>query len=42
MAQQIGDMAPVIDYYRATGVLHEIPGVGSRDEVFGRLAAALS
>jgi adenylate kinase len=42
MAQQIGDMAPVIAYYRATGVLHEIPGVGPRDEVFGRLAAALA
>jgi adenylate kinase len=41
MAQQIGEMGPVVDYYRSTGVLHEIPGVGMRDEVFGRLAAAL-
>jgi adenylate kinase len=41
LAQQIGEIAPVIEYYRAAGMLHEIPGVGMRDEVFGRLAAAL-
>jgi hypothetical protein len=37
----MGEMGPVVEYYRSTGVLHEIPGVGLRDEVFGRLAAAL-
>jgi adenylate kinase len=41
LAQQMGEMGPVVEYYRSTGVLHEIPGVGLRDEVFGRLAAAL-
>jgi adenylate kinase len=35
------DTAPLIDYYRAHGVLEEIDGVGSVDEVFGRLDVAL-
>ena len=41
MEQQICETAPVLEYYRSTGPLHEIPGVGSREEVFERLAAAL-
>jgi adenylate kinase len=35
------DTAPLIDYYRAHGVLEEIDGVGSVDEVFERLDAAM-
>jgi adenylate kinase len=33
--------APLIDYYRAQGKLAEVEGVGSIDEIFGRVSAAL-
>lgn len=33
--------APVADYYEASGLLRRIDGVGSPDQVFGRLLAAL-
>ena len=32
---------PLIDYYRAKGVLIDIDGVGAIDEVFGRICDAL-
>jgi adenylate kinase len=36
------EIAPVTDYYRATGLLAEIPGLGSQPEVFARVEAALA
>ncbi len=33
--------APVSDYYRQQGLLHEIDGCGSREEVFQRILAAI-
>ena len=32
---------PLVGYYRESGVLKELPGDGSMDEVYGRLKAAL-
>ncbi len=32
---------PLVEYYRSTGALEEIDGVGTVDEVFGRLDAAM-
>jgi adenylate kinase len=32
--------APLVDYYRERGLLHEIDGVGTPDEVTARAAAA--
>jgi adenylate kinase len=39
LAQEI---APVTEYYRATGLLAEIPGLGSQSEVLARIEAALA
>lgn len=33
--------APVVDYYRGTGVLREVDGVGELDEIYERIRAAL-
>jgi adenylate kinase len=33
--------APVLQHYRDAGLLHEVSGVGSREEVYGRVAASL-
>ena len=33
--------APVLAHYRAAGLLREVSGTGSRDEVFGRVAASV-
>lgn len=35
------ETAPVVDYYRSVGLLREIDGTASRDEVFARVVAAL-
>ena len=35
------DTAPVLEYYRDAGLLREISGVGSREEIFRRLVANL-
>ena len=35
------DTAPVLRYYQDAGLLHEISGVGSREEIFQRVAASL-
>lgn len=35
------ETAPLIDYYRAAGLLREIDAAGNRDEVFARVEAAL-
>lgn len=35
------ETAPVLDYYRKAGLLRDVPGTGSRDEVFGRVAKSL-
>ena len=32
---------PLLDYYRATGKLHRVNGVGTEAEVSGRIAAVL-
>ena len=32
---------PLLDYYRGRGVLESIDGLGSMDEVFGRISAAI-
>ncbi len=34
--------APLIDYYRAAGVLREVAGAGTKDEVWARLDAELA
>lgn len=36
------EIAPVADFYCSAGLLREIAGTGSRDEVFGRIRAALA
>jgi adenylate kinase family enzyme len=36
------ETAPVVDYYRQTGLLSDITGTGSQAEVFSRLEAALA
>ena len=35
------DTAPVLQYYRDAGLLREISGVGSREEIFLRVLASL-
>ena len=35
------ETAPVLEHYRAAGVLREIDGTGERDEVFRRVAASV-
>jgi adenylate kinase len=35
------ETAPLLDYYRSSGRLREIPGLGSMDEVYGSLTRAL-
>jgi len=35
------ETAPVVEYYRAAGLLREVDGTASRDEVFARVEAAL-
>ena len=35
------DTAPVLRYYGDAGLLHEISGVGSREDIFQRVAASL-
>jgi len=40
--EQLGEMGRVVEHYRTAGVLHEIDGVGSQDEIFDRLTAALA
>jgi adenylate kinase len=35
------ETAPVLEHYRAAGLLHEIDGTGSRDDVFRRMTASL-
>jgi adenylate kinase len=32
------ETAPVLDYYRQAGLLREVPGTGSPDQVFQRVA----
>jgi adenylate kinase len=39
LAREIG---PVTEYYRSTGLLGEIPGLGTQAEVFSRVEAALA
>jgi adenylate kinase len=36
------ETAPVLDHYRSAGLLREVSGTGSRDDVLGRLTASLS
>jgi len=36
------ETAPVLEHYRCAGLLREIDGSGSREDVFGRVAAGLS
>jgi len=36
------ETAPVMEYYRGKGVFHTVDGVGSIDEIFGRLRALLN
>lgn len=39
--RQFDDLTrPLLDYYRCRGILHKIDGVGTTDEVFGRIMAA--
>jgi adenylate kinase len=33
--------APVVEYYRRKGLLCEIDGEGPREEIFGRIRAAV-
>ena len=33
------ETAPVLEYYRQTGLLREVDGTGPREDVFGRIAA---
>jgi adenylate kinase len=33
------ETAPVLQHYRAAGLLHAVPGTGSREEVFARVVA---
>jgi adenylate kinase len=33
--------APLLDYYQRRNILYSIDGVGTPDEVFGRIKAAL-
>lgn len=33
--------APVLQHYREVGLLHEVSGIGSHEEVYGRVAASL-
>lgn len=35
------ETGPVVDYYRGAGLLRETDGQGSREEVFGRIAAGV-
>src|SRR5437870_12643101 len=35
------DTAPVLRYYRDGGLLHEVSGVGSREDIFQRVTASL-
>jgi adenylate kinase len=35
------EIAPVADYYRGAGLLRVVDGTGTRDDVFGRIRAAL-
>ena len=35
------DTAPVLHYYRDAGLLREVPGTGTREEIFLRMAAML-
>ncbi|PTQ54449.1 MAG: Adenylate kinase [Hydrogenibacillus schlegelii] len=37
----VAAMAPLIDFYRARGVLAEIDGLGAIDDVFRRIRADL-
>jgi adenylate kinase len=36
------ETAPVLEHYRRAGLLREIDGTGSREDVFARVAAGLS
>ena len=38
MAVYERETAPVLEHYRQSGLLREVPGTGSREEVFGRVA----
>jgi adenylate kinase len=42
LAELAREVAPLTDYYRATGRLADIPGLGSQAEVFSRVEAALA
>jgi adenylate kinase len=35
------ETAPVLEHYRAAGLVREVAGTGSRDEVFGRVASSV-
>ena len=35
------ETAPVLEHYRAAGLLREIDGTGSREDVFRRVAAGV-
>jgi adenylate kinase len=35
------ETAPVLEHYRSAGLLREVPGSGSRDDVFARMVASL-
>lgn len=35
------ETAPLLDYYREAGLLHEVDGIGTPDEVAGRVARAI-
>lgn len=40
--RQFDDLTrPLLDYYRCRGILHKIDGVGTTDEVFGRIMGAV-
>jgi adenylate kinase len=36
------ETSPVLDYYRGKGLLREVSGSGSREEVFARMAAGVA
>ena len=42
LATYADQTAPVVDYYRAAGVLREVDGTGELDEVYARISAVLS
>ncbi len=41
LATYADQTAPVVDYYRAKGILREVDGIGELDDVYARISAAL-